>query len=102
MIFQPITEHNLTLASDIVHSNPAYNILENGNASRSMSEIRKEFLNGKTESYLIIDGEKTIGVVDFLDNNPRDNHPWIGFLMIKKEYQLLGCGKRAYEAFEKN
>lgn len=45
VIFEPITENSIELALEIINSNPTYNILENGNPLRSMTEVRSEFLN---------------------------------------------------------
>ncbi|CAH2716848.1 hypothetical protein BACCIP111895_04036 [Neobacillus rhizosphaerae] len=100
MIFEPITENSIELAMEIINSNPTYNILENGNPLRSIKEVRSEFLNTISDSFLIIQENKHIGIIDFLKNNHKDNHPWIGLLMIKGDYHSLGYGKKAYTAFE--
>lgn len=100
MIFEPITEDSIKLALEIVNSNRTYNILENGNPVRSLKEVSSEFLNTISDSFLIIQENKQIGIINFLKNNPKDNHPWIGLLMIKAEYHSLGYGKKAYTCFE--
>lgn len=100
MIFEPITEDSIERALDIVNSNSEYNLLENGNPLRSIEEVRSEFLNSNSDSFLIIRENKYIGIIDFLKNNPNDNHPWIGLLMIKGDYHSLGYGKIAYASFE--
>ena len=99
-MFQPITEDLLGYTLEILNSNPHYNILENGNRLRTIEEARNEFLNKNTESYLIILENKYIGIIDFLKNNPNDNCPWIGLLMIHGEYHSKGYGKVAYNLFE--
>ena len=76
MIFQPITEDLLDIVLEIINSN------ENGVPSRTIEEVKNEFLNLNTESYLIFLENKYIGISDFLKNNPYDNCPWIGLLMI--------------------
>ncbi|MDR4947243.1 GNAT family N-acetyltransferase [Neobacillus cucumis] len=100
MFFEPITENSIELALEIVNSNSTYNILENGNPLRSIEEVSSEFLNTISDSFLIIMENKYIGIIDFLNNNPKDNHPWIGLLMIKGDYHSLGYGKKAYASFE--
>src|SRR5690242_7435425 len=100
MIFEPITENSIELALEIVNSNSTYNILENGNPLRSKEEVISEFLNTISDSFLIIMENKYIGIIDFLNNNPKDNHPWIGLLMIKGDFHSLGYGKKAYASFE--
>ncbi len=101
MIFEPITEKSIELALEIINSNPAYNLLENGNPLRSLEEVKKEFLNTFSDSYFIKQENMNIGIIDFLKNNPKDNHPWIGLLMIKGDYHSFGYGKKAYAFFEK-
>jgi len=99
-MFQPITEDLLDIVLEILNSNPHYNILENGNPLRTIEETRNEFLNPNTESYLIFLENKYIGIIDFLKNNPNDNCPWIGLLMIHGEHHSKGYGKLAYNLFE--
>jgi len=99
-MFQPITEDLLDIVVEILNSNTHYNILENGVPSRTIEEAKNEFLNQDTESYLIFLENKYIGIIDFLKNNPNDNCPWIGLLMIHGEYHSKGYGKMAYNLFE--
>ncbi|SNR91696.1 Acetyltransferase (GNAT) domain-containing protein [Anaerovirgula multivorans] len=98
--FQLITEDLLEFVLEILNSNSYYNILENGNPLRSIEEARSEFLNQATDSYLIILGNKYVGIIDFLKNNPKDNCPWIGLLMIHGDYHSMGYGKKVYVSFE--
>ena len=98
---QPITEDLLKCVLEIINSNSHYNILENGNSSRTIEEARNEFLNEDTDSYLIMLDNKYIGIIDYLKNNPNDNCPWIGLLMIHGKYHSMGYGKEAYTLFEK-
>lgn len=100
MIFQSITEDLLDIVLEIINSNTHYNILENGVPSRTIEEVKNEFLNQNIESYLIFLENKYIGIIDFLKNNPNDNCPWIGLLMIHREYHCKGYGKMAYNLFE--
>ena len=88
-MFKLITEDLLEIVLEILNSNPHYNILANGNPSRTIEEVRKEFINQISESYLIKLDDKYIGIIDFLANNPNDNHPWIGLLMIHGDYQFI-------------
>lgn len=100
--FEAINEETLEIVKSIVNSNENYNILENGNPLRTDEEIKTEFLNPKTESYLIIVENKNVGVLDFLANNPKDKQPWLGLLMIHGDFHSMGYGKRGYLSFEKN
>lgn len=100
MIFQPITEDLLGIVLEILNSNTRYNVLENGNPLRTIEEVRNDFLNQNSESYLIFLDNKYTGIIDFLKNNPNDNCPWIGLLMIHGEYHYTGYGRLAYNLFE--
>ena len=100
MVFEIITEESLEIVLEIVNSNSTYNILENGNTWRTIKEVRSDFLNPSTESYLIKKGGKYIGVLDFMKNNPKDNRPWIGLLMLHSNNHSMGYGKEAYLSFE--
>lgn len=68
-MFQPITEDLLDIALEILNSNTHHNILENRKPARSIEEVRNEFLNPNTESYLIFLENKYIGIVNFLKNS---------------------------------
>jgi len=98
--FKPITEDILEFVLEILNSNSYYNILANGNPLRSIEEARSEFVNQTTDSYLIILENRYIGIIDFLKNNPKDNCPWIGLLMIHGDYHSMGYGKKSYVLFE--
>lgn len=99
-MFQIITEDLLEPTLKVLNSNSHYNTLENGNPLRTITEARNEFLNENTESYLITLENEYIGIIDFLKNNPNDNSPWIGLLMIHGEYHSKGYGKAVYQLFE--
>lgn len=98
--FQPITEDLLEHVLQILNSNPYFNILSNGKPQRTLEDARSEFINDLTESYLITLQGRYIGVIDFLSKHPKDNHPWLGLLMIHGDYHSMGYGGKAYLAFE--
>ncbi len=98
--FERITEESLDKVVEIVQSNAAYNILENGNPQRTIKEIRSEFLNPATDSFLIKIENNYVGLIDFLRKNPRDGCPWLGLMMIHSTYHSMGYGKKAYRSFE--
>ncbi|WP_299094430.1 N-acetyltransferase [uncultured Metabacillus sp.] len=99
--FEAITGTKLSIVKEIVDSNKCYNLLENGRGTRSLEELKGEFLNSSTQSVFIKCGSSYIGVIDFLDNNPKDGFPWIGLLMIHKDFQGKGYAKQAYKEYEK-
>lgn len=99
--FQSITENSLDIALEIINSNPDYNTIEGGRPFRTIEEVREMFINEKTDSYFIMMESKYVGIIDFLKNNPSDNYPWIGLLMIHGDYHSMGYGKKSYISFEK-
>jgi GNAT superfamily N-acetyltransferase len=99
--FEEITEEQLSTAQKIVNSNKEYNLLENGRESRSIEEVKEEFLNPLSKSFFIKQDEKYIGVMDYLDENPKDHFPWLGLLMIDLDEQGKGYAKQAYDHYEK-
>lgn len=100
MYFEEITKETLYIALEIVNSNPEYNILENGNELRNPSDIEEEFLNPETMSVFIKLEDTYIGVIDFLLENPKDHFPWLGLLMIHRDYQGFGFGAQAHALYE--
>jgi GNAT superfamily N-acetyltransferase len=100
IIFEEITDEKLTIVQEIVHSNKGYNLLENGRETRTTEELKEEFLNSKTKSMLIKLDNSYIGVIDYLDENPKDGFPWLGLLMIHRDQQGKGYAKLAYAKYE--
>lgn len=100
MRFEQIHEQHLPIALTIYNSNPSYNCLENGKPTRSIVDMRKEFLHDKTESYLIYSSSNAIGILDFLPHNPKDGSPWIGLMMVDGRLHSAGYGEKIYRRFE--
>lgn len=100
MFFEEITKETLYIALEIVNSNPEYNVFENGDPARSLSEMEKVFINPKTTSAFIKLDDTYIGVIDYFMKNPKDNCPWLGLLMIHGDYQGYGFGAQAYNLYE--
>ncbi|XQY91755.1 GNAT family N-acetyltransferase [Metabacillus sp. HB246100] len=100
MRLEEVKEEHLACVKEIVNSNGEYNQLENDQERRTDKEIREEFFNHFSRSFLIKYGEKSIGVIDSLDLNPKDGYPWLGLLMLKKDEQGKGYAKKAYKQYE--
>ncbi|MGN1387786.1 MAG: GNAT family N-acetyltransferase [Bacillus sp. (in: firmicutes)] len=99
---EPMSAETLYIAKEILNSNKAYNMMENGNDTRSDKEVAEEFLHNKSESYFLKADDTYIGIVDFMLNNPKDNTPWIGLFMIHHDYQGYGYGSIAYDNLEQH
>ncbi|MCA0972069.1 GNAT family N-acetyltransferase [Halobacillus litoralis] len=101
MHFERITEENIHMAHQLYNANPAYNLLENGQATRTLEKVRGEFLDEKaTESYIAYEAEDPVGLVDFLPRNPKDGYPWIGLMMVDQNHHGKGIGSAMYQSFE--
>ena len=98
--FEPITADTMYIVSEIINSNEAYNVLENGKKERSEEELFKEYMNEKTDSYFIKADDTYVGVIDYMKQNPNDDHPWIGAFIIHSAYHNFSFGTQAYLAFE--
>ena len=97
---EKISKETLHIARDIVNSNKENNVLENGREERTLKEMEEEFLNELTESFFVKVNNEYVGVLDYLAENPKDQYPWLGLLMIHHGYQGRGYGKMAYSLFE--
>jgi ribosomal protein S18 acetylase RimI-like enzyme len=98
--FEKVTEETLYIAEEIIHSNKEFNKLENGRETRTIEEIKSELMAAETETYFIKLDDTYIGIIDFLEKNPKDGFPWLGLLMIHFDYQGYGFGSQAYLLFE--
>lgn len=99
---EEVTKDKMKKVQEIVLSNKIYNALENGKETRSMKEMKEEFLNPATYSYFIKVDQDYIGLIDYLPENPKDHYPWLGLLMIHEQWKGKGLGKRAYHLFEQS
>lgn len=100
MYFEEITKETLYIALEIVNSNPEFNMLENGIESRNLSDMEEEFMNPDTTSVFVKLDDTYIGVLDYLMENPNDQHPWLGLLIIHGDYKGYGFGSQAYALYE--
>jgi GNAT superfamily N-acetyltransferase len=100
MHFEEVTKATLYIALEIINSNPTYNLLENGETTRVLADIEGEFINPATISVFVKLEDTYIGLLDYLMENPNDQHPWLGLLMIHSDYRSFGFGTLAYTQFE--
>jgi GNAT superfamily N-acetyltransferase len=100
--FEEITKETLYIALEIINSNSHYNFVENEHTHRELAEIEEELLNPDTTSVFIKLDDTYIGVMDYLMENPKDQCPWLGLLMIHGDYQGFGFGTQAYALYERD
>ncbi|WP_088042935.1 N-acetyltransferase [Bacillus sp. EAC] len=100
--FEKITQDLIDVIVEITNSNPNYNLMENGKLDRSKKALFEEYFGPShpSETYFIKLDDTYIGLIDFLELNPRDGFPWLGLLMIHGDYQGYGFGTNAFIFFE--
>ncbi|MGM9929810.1 MAG: GNAT family N-acetyltransferase [Bacillus sp. (in: firmicutes)] len=98
--FEAVTEETFYIAKEMINSNHDYNVLENGSPTRTDEEIRQEFYNENTHSLFIKADDTYIGIIDYMDKNPKDQTTWIGLFLIHNDYHGYGYGTMAYLALE--
>ncbi|WP_435168614.1 GNAT family N-acetyltransferase [Paenibacillus glycanilyticus] len=96
--FVPVEPADLDTVQDIVNSNADYNRMENGRPERSREELLEQLSPDQHSLMIRLDG-RAIGLLQYLDRNPKDGYPWLGLLMIHEELKGRGYGKAAYVAF---
>lgn len=99
IVFEKITADTVEIVQEMFRSNDEYCKLEYGGDVPSLSMLTEEFC-GVTSSYFVKADETYIGIIDYMENNPNDGFPWLGFLMIHGDYQGYGYGTNAYFLFE--
>ncbi|MBG9786770.1 GNAT family N-acetyltransferase [Brevibacillus laterosporus] len=99
-----LEQQELPRAVEIYNSNPNYNVLTNGEPTLTLAELNQEYADmNKYPSghWLAIRHEdKIIGISHLLLENPNDQKPWIGLLLVDSSYQGKGYGKKAYLMLE--
>ena len=94
-----VTEGNLDVIREIIHSNPAYN------ENRSMcadEELEYQFVHSvpQREIYFIKADDTYIGLLDYMESSKRDGYVRLNLLMIHGDYQGYGYGTNAYFLIE--
>jgi GNAT superfamily N-acetyltransferase len=100
MYFEEVSKETLYIALEIINSNSAYNVLENGKMLRTLADIEGDFINPNTIIVFIKLDDTYIGLLDYLMENPNDQQPWLGLLMIHGDYHGNGFGTQAYAQYE--
>ncbi|AIG25044.1 MULTISPECIES: GNAT family N-acetyltransferase [Brevibacillus] len=104
LLINSLEQQELPRAVEIYNSNPNYNVLTNGEPTLTLAELSREYEDANqypTGHWLAIRYEdKIIGISHILLENPNDQKPWIGLLLIDSSYQGKGYGKKAYLMLE--
>lgn len=102
MILIPSTPKLFSEEVIILNSDPFFNRVSKDKDVFTEEEIREELQEGQNmgaERFVIQDGDRYVGVLELLMNNPKDGYPWLGLLQIRKSFQGQGYGRRAMDLF---
>lgn len=103
MEFYRSNKDMISIEMEIMNSHPEYNLLADG--KRVLTE---EDLLGEHEEEDVLDKERYllkvddvfIGIIDFIKENPRDKKPWLGLLIIHKDWTRNSFAEKALTKYE--
>ncbi|WP_336771435.1 GNAT family N-acetyltransferase [Paenibacillus sp. MMO-58] len=97
-----ISEDLLQAEMDILNSDPVFNRVTIDSEVMSPEDLARDKENGSkigAERYLIKEGERFVGILEFLMLNPSDNCTWLGLLQVDKKLQGHGYGPRMLDLY---
>jgi GNAT superfamily N-acetyltransferase len=93
----------IPIEMEIMNSHPEYNLLADGKRILSQEDLLEEHDEGsdlEKERYLLKVGENYIGIIDFIMLNPRDQKPWLGLLIIHRDWTRQSYAEKALTIYE--
>ncbi|WP_139489450.1 GNAT family N-acetyltransferase [Brevibacillus dissolubilis] len=98
LTYTSCTPADLPALVDVYNSNPFYMQVSEGKPTVTLAEVERDFLETSDHNgYNIIIREKNnpavIGTGQFILNNPRDNNPWLGLIMLHADKQGHGYAR---------
>jgi RimJ/RimL family protein N-acetyltransferase len=107
LLVRPLAPSDLDAAFEVYASNPDYLRLTEGSAGepglydRAMLErdlTIAEMTPGRQMAGISLkETGELLGVMDWMEENPSDEHPWIGLLMIRADRQRQGFARETFE-----
>lgn len=97
------SRHMIEQEMEIMNSHPEYNLLADGKTVLGEEDLLKEHEeNGelKKERYLIKSGDHYIGIIEFIMDNPTDRKPWLGLLIIHRDWTKKSYAVKALAKYE--
>lgn len=88
---------------EIMNSQPEYNLLADGKEVLDEDDLLEEQEEKKElgkERYLIKVGNRLVGIMDFIMENPRDQKPWLGLMIIHRNWTRKSYGAAALAMYE--
>jgi RimJ/RimL family protein N-acetyltransferase len=93
----------IPIEMEIMNSHPEYNLLADGKRILTEEDMLEEHDEGndlEKERYLLKEGENYIGIIDFIMLNPRDQKPWLGLLIIHRDWTRQSYAEKALAIYE--
>jgi RimJ/RimL family protein N-acetyltransferase len=102
-VLTPVAEHDLPRVLEVFKSNPRYlEWTEEGAYDLDALRADWETAHATEGRYMLALREKEageiLGVIEYLENNAADGHPWIGLIMVAADRQREGLGGEAVQA----
>jgi RimJ/RimL family protein N-acetyltransferase len=99
----PVAEADLPRLLGVFHSNPQYLEWTEG-SEYDLDRLRADWesaRDGEGRNMLALRERETgqvVGVIEYMDLNPNDGHPWIGLIMVGADRQREGFAAEAMQA----
>ncbi|MGA9226550.1 MAG: GNAT family N-acetyltransferase [Mesobacillus sp.] len=103
MEFYKSNKEMISIEMEIMNSHPDYNLLADGKkflAEVDLLEEHEEEEELDKERYLLKVEDAFIGIIDFILENPRDMKPWLGLLIIHKDWTQKSFAGKALAKYE--
>ena len=98
-----MTEEDLTRLLEIFQSNPQYLEWTEG-GDYDLATLREDWERARDTQgrHMLALRDRASGelggVIEYLEVNPQDGHPWIGLILVSAEHQREGLAAEAMEA----
>ena len=104
LILAPVSANDLPALLPVYNSNPFFLKLSEGKAAVTLDDlVRDHDQHGEQEGahHVLLrlrEGGGVIGVVQVLEENPRDGRAWLGLAVIHRDHQHRGLAREAVDA----
>jgi RimJ/RimL family protein N-acetyltransferase len=109
LVIRELREEDLEAVLPVYTSNPGYVALTEGSGGEpgryDIDMLRRDFVvaqmtPGRTMAGIFLkEGGESVGVLDWMEENPADGKPWLGLLIIRADRQRHGFASEALDAF---
>lgn len=97
--YTPVAERDFPELLRVYNSNPDYMEYTTGKRTVTVETVEQDHAENMaladSYSYCLREAasDSTIGIAQFILNNPRDGHPWLGLIIIDRRAQGKGYAK---------